>query len=202
MPITLYTAATGNGAKPLILLEELGIPYKLSWIDIMADDQFAPDFLKISPNNKIPALVDDGVSVFESGAILLHLAEKHGKFWSNDSATRISLMQWMFFQAGTQGPMLGQAHHFRQYAPEKISYGIERYTKEAQRIYGVMDRWLSERTYFGGEDYTIVDMMCFPWTVTSEWQGVEIAEFPHVLRWREMINERPAVQKSRAIIQR
>lgn len=202
MPTTLYTAATGNGSKPLILLEELGIPYDIVWIDISAGDQFTPEFLKISPNNKIPALFDDDISVFESGAILLHLAEKHGRFWTDDPMVRISLMQWLFFQAGSQGPMLGQAHHFRQYAPEKISYGIERYTKEANRIYGVMDRWLSERTYFGGDDYTIVDMMCFPWTITAEWQGVEIADFPHVLRWQALLNARPAVQSARAIVQR
>ena len=202
MTLTVYTAATGNGAKPLILLEELGVSYDIHWIDIMANDQFAPEFLNISPNNKIPALVDAGFSVFESGAILLYLAEKYGKFWTNDPQRRISLMQWLFFQAGSQGPMLGQAHHFRQYAPEKIAYGIERYTNEAQRIYGVMDRWLSERAYFGGEDYTIVDMMCYPWTITSEWQGVDIEQFPHVLRWRKTIDARPAVQKARSIIQR
>ena len=202
MSMTLYTAATGNGMKPLILLEELGIPYDIHWIDIMADEQFAPEFLQISPNNKIPALVDHGFSIFESGAILLYLAEEHGQFWTDDPRTRISLMQWLFFQAGSQGPMLGQAHHFRQFAPEKIPYGIARYTKEANRIYGVMDRWLSERTYFGGENYTIVDMMCFPWILTPEWQGVDMVEFPHVERWRETIAARPAVQRARAIIQR
>ena len=202
MTTTLYTFSTGNGIKPLILLEELGVPYELKWIDITKDEQFAPEFLAISPNNKIPALVDDGVSVFESGVVLIYLAEKHGRFWTDDPAERIRLLPWLFFQAGSQGPMLGQAHHFRRFAPEPLPYAVERYTKEANRIYGVMDRWLTDRAYFAGDDYTIVDMMLFPWTITSEWQGVALGDYPAVQRWHEAIAARPAVQRARDKLQR
>ena len=199
--IDLYTWATPNGHKVHIMLEELGLDYKVHSIDIGAGDQFKPEFLKISPNNKMPAIIDpdgpDGepISLFESGAILIYLAEKTGKFMPSDPRGRYEVMQWLMFQMGGVGPMLGQAHHFRIYAPEKIEYGIERYSNEAKRLYGVIDRRLSESNYLAGNDYSIADMATFPWLRSYEKQGVDLADFPNVARWFEEIANRPAVKR-------
>ena len=199
--IDVYSTATPNGHKVHIMLEECALPYRVHHIDISAGDQFAPDFLKISPNNKIPAIVDadgpDGapISLFESGAILLYLASKTGRFLGASDRERFTTMQWLMFQMGGVGPMLGQAHHFRLYAPEKIAYAVDRYTNEAKRLYGVMDRRLGEAAYLAGDAYTIADIATFPWTRSWNNQGVELSEFPHVQRWFDEIAARPAVMR-------
>lgn len=198
--IDLYAWPTPNGFKISILLEEIGLPYRVIPIDIRKGDQFKPDFLKISPNNKMPAIVDtDGPDgrpypLFESGAILMYLAEKTGRFMPADVAGRYRVVEWLMFQMGGIGPMLGQAHHFRQYAPEKIPYAVDRYTNEAKRLYGVLDRRLGEVEYVAG-DYSIADMAAFPWLRKPEGQGQNIDDFPNVKRWFAAINARPAVQK-------
>jgi len=198
--INVYTWPTPNGHKVHIMLEECGLPYTAHAIDIGAGDQFKPDFLKISPNNKIPAIVDsdgpDGkpMSLFESGAILVYLAGKTGRFLPADVRGRYDVLQWVMFQMGGVGPMFGQAHHFRIYAPEKVEYAINRYTNEAKRLYGVMDRKLGQTEYIAG-DYSIADIAIFPWTRSYENQGVDLAEFPNVKRWYEAIDARPAVQR-------
>jgi len=198
--IDVYTWATPNGHKVHIMLEECGLPYAVHAIDIGAGDQFKPDFLKISPNNKIPAIVDsdgpDGkpMSLFESGAILVYLAGKTGRFLPADVRGRYDVLQWLMFQMGGIGPMFGQAHHFRIYAPEKVEYAINRYTNEAKRLYGVLDRKLGETEYIAG-DYSIADIAIFPWTRSYANQGVDIAEFPNVKRWYDAIDARPAVQR-------
>jgi GST-like protein len=199
--IDVYSWATPNGHKVHIMLEECGLEYRAHAVDIGAGDQFKPDFLAISPNNKIPAIVDhDGpgghdLALFESGAILLYLAEKTGKFLPTDPAARYTTIEWLMFQMGGVGPMLGQAHHFRIYAPEKIDYAIARYTNEARRLYGVMERQLAQHAYLAGASYTIADIATFPWTRSWQNQGVEISEFPHVQRWHEEIAARAAVKK-------
>ncbi|KWC09178.1 glutathione binding-like protein [Burkholderia ubonensis] len=199
--IDVYSWATPNGHKVHILLEETGLEYRVHPIDIGAGDQFQPDFLKISPNNKIPAIVDaDGpggkpIALFESGAILIYLAEKTGRFLPADPAARYATLQWLMFQRGGIGPMLGQAHHFRLYAPEKIDYAVNRYTNEAHRLYNVMDKRLGETAYLAGDDYTIADIATFPWTRSWQNQGIELDEFPNVKRWHEAIAARPAVQR-------
>jgi GST-like protein len=199
--IDLYTWPTPNGHKIHIMLEECGLPYEVRPIDIGAGDQFDPEFLKISPNNKMPALVDaDGpggepISVFESGAILIYLGEKTGKFVPKDARRRYGVLQWLMFQMGTVGPMLGQAHHFLQYAPDDIAYARNRYHNEANRIYGVIDRQLERSEYMAGDDYTIADIATWPWTRFPERQGVERAEFPNFVRWFDQIAGRPAVQR-------
>jgi len=201
MTIELYSWATPNGHKVHILLEELGLEYTVHPINIGAGDQFAPDFLKISPNNKMPAIVDtdgpDGapISVFESGAILIYLAEKYGKFLPSDPRARSVTLQWLMWQMGGLGPMLGQAHHFRGYAPETIDYAVARYSNEANRLYGVLDRRLGESRYLGGEDYSIADMAAWPWTRFPDRQGVTREDYPNFLRWFEEIAARPAVQR-------
>jgi GST-like protein len=203
--ITLYTWATPNGKKISILLEELGLAYKAVPIDIGKGDQFDPDFLKISPNNKIPALVDsdgpDGkpISLFESGAIMLYLAGKTGRFLGKTDRERYEVLQWLMFQMGGLGPMLGQAHHFRLYAPEPIQYAIDRYTKEAHRLYGVLDKALAKTGYLAAGQYTIADMACWPWTASHKNQGVDLDQYPNVLKWFNKINERKAVQKGLAL---
>lgn len=203
--ITLYTWPTPNGKKISILLEELKLPYKAVPIDIGAGDQFAPDFLKISPNNKIPALVDsegpDGkpISIFESGAIMIYLAGKTGKFLPKTDRERYDVLQWLMFQMGGLGPMLGQAHHFRLYAPESIQYAIDRYTKEAHRLYGVLDKALEKTGYLAAGQYTIADMACWPWVGSHNNQGVALDQYPNVLRWFNKIAERPAVKKGSAL---
>ncbi|GLU35322.1 glutathione binding-like protein [Trinickia caryophylli] len=197
--IDAYSWATPNGHKVHIMLEETGLEYRVHPIDIGAGDQFKPEFLAISPNNKIPAIVDsDGpggkpLALFESGAILIYLAEKTGKFLPAEPVARYATLQWLMFQMGGIGPMLGQTHHFRVYAPEKIEYAINRYTNEAKRLYGVMDRQLGKTQYLATDEYTIADIAAFPWTRSWQNQGIELAEFPNVKRWHEAIAARPAV---------
>ena len=198
--IDLYTWPTPNGHKVHIMLEETGLPYKTIPIDINKGDQFDPAFLKISPNNKMPAMVDpDGpggkpYAMFESGAILMYLAEKTGKFMPAETAARYRVIQWLMFQMGGVGPMLGQAHHFRQYAPEKIAYAVDRYTREAGRLYGVLDRRLGQAEYLAG-DYSIADIATFPWIRPYERQGQKLDDFPNLKRWFAAIDARPAVKR-------
>ena len=198
--IDLYTSATPNGQKIHIMLEEAGLDYETHWISIDKGEQFDPEFLKISPNNKIPAIVDhDGpggqrVTVFESGAILFYLAEKTGKFLPTEPIARNEVMQWLFWQMGGFGPMLGQAHHFRAYAREKIDYAIERYTNEARRLYRILDKQLADHEYVAG-DYSIADMAIFPWCRLHGRQGQDLDDFPNVKRWFELMAARPAVAK-------
>jgi len=199
--IDLYTWPTPNGHKIHIMLEETGLPYNVIPIDIGAGDQFDPAFLKISPNNKMPAMVDpegpDGrpISLFESGVILIYLADKTGQFLSREPRQRYTTLQWLMFQMGGIGPLLGQAHHFRAYAPEKIPYAIERYSNEAKRLYGVLDRRLGEAPYLAGADYTIADIATFPWLRSHERQGVDLCDYGNVKRWFDEIAARPAVQR-------
>jgi GSH-dependent disulfide-bond oxidoreductase len=197
--IDLYTASTPNGYKASIALEETGLPYQVKAVDLRRGAQFEAEFLKINPNNKIPAIVDGYVSVFESGAILVYLAEKAGKLLPISGRTRTRVFEWMFFQAGGTGPMLGQVHHFRNYAPEKIPYAVERYTNEGKRLYGVVDKRLSESKYLAGDEYTIADIMNLPWLLLSKNQGIDIAEYPHVQRWIDELKARPAVQRGLAV---
>ena len=203
--IDLYTWPTPNGFKVPIMLEECGLDYTIFPIDIGRGDQFEADFLKISPNNKMPAIVDsDGpdarpYALFESGAILLYLAEKTGRFMARETAARYLVIQWLMFQMGGIGPMFGQAHHFCSYAPEPIPYAIDRYTNEAGRLYGVMDRRLGEVEFLAGE-YSIADMACYPWTRSYDRQGQDLDDFPNVGRWFDAIEERPAVQKGLKVL--
>jgi GST-like protein len=203
--IDLYTWPTPNGFKVSIMLEECALPYTAHAVDIGAGDQFKPEFLAISPNNKIPAIVDhegpDGkpISIFESGAILLYLAGKTGRFLPAEVRGKYLALQWLMFQMGGLGPMLGQAHHFRIYAPEKVDYAIKRYTNEARRLYGVMDRRLALAPYFAGE-YSVADMAIFPWTRSHANQGIDLAEFPNVQRWFDAVSKRPAVQRGLAVL--
>ncbi len=198
--IDLYSWPTPNGHKVHIMLEECGLPYTVHAVDIGAGDQFDPEFLKISPNNKIPAIVDsdgpDGepISLFESGAILIYLAAKTGRFLPQDVRGKYVALQWLMFQMGGVGPMFGQAHHFRLYAPQKIDYAIDRYTNETKRLYSVLDRRLAEVPYLAGE-YSIADIATFPWTRSYANQGVDLAEYPNVKRWFDAIAARPAVQR-------
>jgi GST-like protein len=200
--IELYYWTTPNGHKITIFLEETQLPYALKPIDIGKGQQFAPEFLKISPNNRIPAIVDtepaDGggpLSVFESGAILQYLAEKTGRFLPSDLRGRVEVMQWLFWQMGGLGPMAGQNHHFSQYAAEKIPYAIERYVKETERLYGVLDERLEDRPFIAG-DYSIADMACYPWIVPHENQGQRLEDFPNLARWFAAVRERPAVVRA------
>lgn len=205
-PIDLYYWPTPNGWKVSIMLEESEIPYNVIPVDISAGDQFQPDFLEISPNNKMPAIVDpdspDGkpLALFESGAILLYLADKTGQFIPSTPRDRYTVVQWLMFQMGGIGPMLGQAHHFRQYAPEKIPYAIDRYTNETTRLYRVLDKRLAQVEYVAG-DYSIADMAIFPWIVPYERQGQDLVDYPNLKRWFDAINERPAVQRGLALLQ-
>lgn len=204
--IDLYSWPTPNGHKVHIMLEECNLPYRVHGIDIGAGDQFNPDFLSISPNNKIPAMVDsdgpDGkpISLFESGAILLYLAGKSGQFLGETERQKFNTLQWLMFQMGGVGPMLGQAHHFRIYAPEKIDYAFDRYTNEAKRLYGVIDKQLSQHPYLAGNTYTIADIATFPWLRSWKNQGVELTDFPHLKHWFDGICERPAVQRGVAVL--
>lgn len=197
--IDLYYWTTPNGHKITMFLEEVGLPYRVIPIDIGKGEQFKPDFLAISPNNRIPAIVDTKpakggkpISLFESGAILLYLAEKTGKFIPADLAGRAEVLQWLFWQMGGLGPMAGQNHHFRNYSNEKIAYAIERYTKETNRLYGVLNKRLADRAFVAGNDYSIADMASYPWTVSHERQGQDLNDFPHLKRWFEAIRARPA----------
>jgi GST-like protein len=199
--IDVYSWATPNGHKVHIMLEECGLSYMVHAVDIGAGDQFKPEFLRISPNNKIPAIVDsegpDGrpISLFESGAILIYLAGKAGKFLPNDVRGKYETLQWLMFQMGGVGPMLGQAHHFRLYAPEKIDYAIQRYSNESKRLYSVMDTQLSRNAYIAGAEYTIADIAIWPWLRSHKNQGIDLDEFKSVKRWFDEIAERPAVQR-------
>ncbi len=200
--IDLYTWPTPNGHKIHILLEECGLPYKVHAVNIGQGDQFKPKFLKISPNNKIPALVDsdgpDGqpISLFESGAIMLYLAAKTGRFLPRSDRAKYDVLQWLMFQMGGLGPMLGQAHHFRIYAPEKIDYAVTRYTNEAKRLYGVLDKQLTGQKWIAGGEYSIADMASYPWLRSWQNQGIDWADYPHLKVWFDRISERPAVQKA------
>ncbi|MEQ8250607.1 MAG: glutathione S-transferase N-terminal domain-containing protein [Oceanibaculum nanhaiense] len=203
--IELYTWGTPNGRKVSIMLEEVGLPYNTHAVNISKDEQFAPDFLKISPNNKIPAIVDpDGpggkpISLFESGAILFYLAEKTGKLLPADPAGRYETMVWLMFQKAGVGPMFGQAHHFRRFAKEQVPYAIDRYTNETHRIYGVMDKRLGEVPYLAGQEYTIADVATYPWVARWEWHGIDWANYPNLKRWFDDVGARPAVQKGMAV---
>ncbi|MDD3445608.1 MAG: glutathione S-transferase N-terminal domain-containing protein [Zavarzinia sp.] len=203
--IELYYWPTPNGWKISIMLEECGLPYETRPVNIGRGEQFKPEFLAISPNNRMPAIVDtepaDGgapISVFESGAILQYLGRKTGRFYPQGERARVEVEQWLFWQMGGLGPMAGQAHHFRQYAPEKIEYGIARYTNEVNRLYGVMNKRLADREFLAG-DYSIADMAAWPWVVPWKNQGQDLADFPNLKRWFEAIEARPAVQKGFAL---
>ncbi len=199
--IDVYSWPTPNGHKVHIMLEECGLPYRVHPVNIGSGDQFAPGFLKISPNNKIPAIVDpqgpDGqpISLFESGAILVYLASKTGRFLPASDRARFEVLQWLMFQMGGVGPMLGQAHHFRIYAPEKVPYAIDRYTNEARRLYGVIERQLATHRFIAGEEYTIADIAIFPWLRSWQNQGVVLEDYPHLKAWFDGIAARPAVQR-------
>ncbi|MEE8554450.1 MAG: glutathione S-transferase N-terminal domain-containing protein [bacterium] len=198
--IDLYTWPTPNGQKVSIMLEEVELPYNVIPIDIGKGDQFQPEFLRISPNNKMPAIVDqDGPGgkpypMFESGAILMYLAEKTGRFMPQDMQGRYDVVQWLMFQMGGIGPMLGQAHHFRNYAPDKIQYAIDRYTKEAGRLYGVLNRRLADREFLAGE-LSIADFACYPWICLYERQGQDIDKLPNLKRWIDVLKERPKLRQ-------
>jgi len=192
-----------------LFLEEAGLPYEVHPINIGQGEQFKPDFLKIAPNNRIPAIVDqnptDGgapISLFESGAILLYLAEKTGKFIPQDLRGRQEALQWLFWQMGGLGPMAGQNHHFSQFAPEKIPYAIKRYVDETARLYGVLDRRLADRTFVAGDEYSIADMAIYPWIVSHKWQSQKLEDFPHVERWFNHIKQRPATVRAYELVQK
>lgn len=196
--IDLYFWTTPNGYKPLLFLEESGLPYKIIPVNISKGEQFAPDFLRISPNNRMPAIVDRNpasggapISLFESGAILHYLAEKTDQFLPENTAERAETMQWLFWQMAGLGPMAGQNHHFKNYAPEKIPYAIERYQKETARLYAVLNKRLADREFVAG-GYSIADMAIYPWIVPHKNQGIDLGEFPHIKRWFETIAARPA----------
>jgi GSH-dependent disulfide-bond oxidoreductase len=200
--IDLYYWPTPNGHKITLFLEETGMPYTIIPVDIGKGEQFHPKFLAISPNNRMPAIVDHTpmergapISVFESGAILLYLAEKSEQFMAQDLRGRVEVMQWLFWQVGGLGPMAGQNHHFARYAPEKVPYATERYVKETNRLYGVLNRRLADREYIAGA-YSIADMAAYPWIVPHEAQGQNLDDFPHLLRWFEAIKSRPATLRA------
>jgi GSH-dependent disulfide-bond oxidoreductase len=206
--IDLYYWTTPNGHKVTMLLEELGLPYTVKPINIGKGEQFQPDFLKVAPNNRIPAMVDHDpagggapVSLFESGAMLLYLAEKTGRFIPSDLRGRAEVLQWLFWQMGGLGPMAGQNHHFSQYAPEKIPYAINRYVNETNRLYGVLDRRLADRPFVAGEEYSIADMASYPWIVPYERQGQKLDDHPNLKRWFTAIAERPATKAAYALTQ-
>jgi len=200
--IDLYYWPTPNGHKITVFLEEAGVPYQIKPVDIGAGDQFKPEFLAFSPNNRMPAIIDhapadDGepISVFESGAILLYLAEKTGKFLSTDIRKKKTAMEWLFWQMGGFGPMLGQNHHFARYAPEKIQYAIDRYHRETERLYGVLNKRLESREFIA-DDYGIADMACYPWAAAHDWHYISLENYPNVKRWHDAIKQRPAVIKA------
>jgi GST-like protein len=199
--IDVYTWATPNGHKVHIMLEECGLPYTVHAVNIGSGDQFEPEFLAISPNNKIPAIVDtdgpDGkpISLFESGAILVYLAAKTGRFMPRGDRDKYEVLQWLMFQMGGVGPMLGQNHHFRQYAPEKLPYAIDRYTNEAKRLYGVIDKRLAKSEWLGCAEYSIADIATWPWLRNWKNQGIELDQYPHLQAWFQRVEERPAVQR-------
>ena len=205
--IDVYSWATPNGHKLHIMLEECGLSYRLHPVDLDKGEQFEPEFLNVSPNNKIPAMTDsdgpDGkpISLFESGAMLLYLAGKTGKFLGKTDRERYETLQWLMFQMGGVGPMLGQTHHFRNYAPEKIEYAINRYTNETRRLYGVMDRQLGKTgAYIAGKSYTIADIAIWPWLRNWKGQGQNLDDHPALKRWYEQIGQRPAVLHGAAML--
>jgi GST-like protein len=204
MPIELYYWPTPNGWKISIMLEELGVPYVVRYVNIGKGEQFEPDFLKSAPHNRMPAIIDpEGpggkpISVFESGAILQYLGRKFGRFYPADERQRVEVDEWLFWQMGGLGPMAGQAHHFRQYAPEKIQYGIDRYTNEVNRLYGVMNKRLADRDFLAG-DYSIADMASIGWVRPYKNQGQDLEDFPHLKRWFETVMARPAVARGVAV---
>jgi GSH-dependent disulfide-bond oxidoreductase len=199
--IDLYTWATPNGHKVSIMLEEIALGYRVHPIDIGNDEQFAPDYVAINPNGKIPTIVDQEgpgggpFTVFESGAILIYLAEKTGRFLSPDPRQRSQAIQWLMFQVGGIGPMFGQAQHFRRFAPQPLPYAIERYSKEAARLYGVLDKRLGADEFLAGSGYSIADIATYPWVTRHEWQGVSLGDYPNVRRWCVTVGQRPAVQR-------
>jgi GST-like protein len=209
-PIELHYWPTPNGYKVTIMLEELGVPYTVKYVNIGRGEQFEPSFLKIAPNNRMPAIVDpegpssngkwggEPISIFESGAILQYLGRKFGKFYPADERGRVEVDQWLFWQMGGLGPMAGQAHHFRQYAPEKIPYAIDRYSNECNRLYGVMNKRLADRRFLAG-DYSIADMACIGWVRPYKNQGQDLEDFPNLKRWFETIMARPAVERAVAV---
>ena len=198
--IDLYTFTTPNGRKVSVMLEEANLPYNVHKIDITKGEQFTPEYVAINPNSKIPAIVDQetGMTVFESGAILIYLAEKTGKFLPAEQKSRFQVLEWLMFQMGSVGPMFGQLNHFRRFAPEKIPYAIERYEKETLRIYGVLDKQLADKEFICDE-YSIADMATYPWVASYEFQGLTLDEHPNLKRWFETIRQRPAVQKGMAV---
>lgn len=204
--IDLYSWATPNGHKIHIMLEETGLQYRVHGVNIRSGEQFKPEFLKISPNNRIPAIVDhDGpggkpLSLFESGAILLYLASKTGRFLPQDMHARWTCMQWLMWQMGGVGPMFGQANHFRRYAVDKIAYAVERYTNEANRLTHILDKRLAEAPYVAGDEYTIADIAIFPWMRGAESRGINMDDYPHARRWFDEVNSRPAVQRGCKIL--
>lgn len=203
-PIELHFWPTPNGWKISIMLEELGVPYGMHYVNIGRGEQFRPEFLKIAPNNRMPAIIDpEGpggkpISIFESGAILQYLGRKFGRFYPSDERQRVEVEQWLYWQVGGLGPMAGQAHHFRKYASEKIPYAIERYTNECNRLYGVMNTRLADRDYLAG-DYSIADIACVGWVRSHERQGQDLADFPNLKRWFETLMARPAVERGLAV---
>jgi GST-like protein len=204
--IELLTAPTPNGWKISIMLEECGLPYRVQWIDLGKGEQFAPDFLTISPNNRIPAITDhapaDGgepISVFETGAILLYLAEKTGQFLPDDLRGRKRVMEWLFWQVGGLGPMLGQHGHFKLYAPDRIAYATNRYRDEALRLYGVLERQLAGSPFLAGEAYSIADMACWPWVRTWKAQDIPLDEYPAVRSWYDRLKQRPGLRRGVAL---
>lgn len=198
MAITFYTAATPNGWKVSIALEEMGLPYVVRVIDFAANEQKADWYVKLNPNGRIPTLIDDGFALFESGAILIYLAEKTGKFLPRDTQSRSRVMQWLMFQMSAIGPMMGQANVFLRYFPEKIQPAIDRYQREVTRLFGVLDRQLAAHEYVVG-DYSIADMALWPWVSGYEWSGVSVEEFSNLQRWLAKVAERPAVQAGRDV---
>ncbi len=204
-PIELHYWPTPNGWKIAIYLEEAGLPYDVCFVDIGAGDQFKPDFLAISPNNRMPAIIDpdgpDGepISVFESGAILQYLGRKTGLFYPSDERARVAVDEWLMWQMGGLGPMAGQAHHFRIYAADKIAYAIDRYTNEVNRLYGVMQRRLAQSEWLAGDEYSIADIACIGWVHRHKRQGQDLADFPALQRWFKTVMERPAVQRGLAL---
>lgn len=203
--ITLYTWGTPNGHKVSIALEELALPYEVRPIDITKGEQHTPDYLRLNPNGKIPVITDDEgpggkpIILSESGAILLYLTGKTGRLMPQDLRERLEVMQWLMFQMGSVGPMLGQAHHFLRFAPDIIPYAMERYSKEAQRIYGVLETRLAGNPWLAGQDYSIADIATYPWIARHDWQGIDLKRFPSVQRWYDTIRARPAVERGMAI---
>lgn len=202
--IDLYTWGTPNGRKASIMLEEVGLPYRVLPIDISKGAQHTPEFLAINPNGRIPAIIDSegpggkSIRIFESGAILIYLAERTGKLLSAEPRRRMETLVWLMFQMGGVGPMFGQAHHFLRAAPEPVPYGIERYTKETRRLYGVLDGRLGEEAYLAG-DYSIADIATYPWVARHDWHKVDLKDFPNVARWYEAIGARPAVARGMGV---